>query len=227
MNLIIKKFFCIILGLIGLILFLNGLVILTTKHSVLSLEELKQQTNLDAILVLGCQVKADKTPSHMLEDRLKSSILLYQESIAPKMIMSGDHGTKYYNEVKVMKDYAISNGISSEDIFMDHAGFSTYDSIYRAKEVFKAKKIVIVSQGYHLYRALYIARSLGLEAYGYKSNLRTYAGQTKREIREILARNKDVFYSIWKVKPKYLGQEILVSGNGDLTNDMEILGEEK
>ena len=80
--------------------------------------------------------------------------------------MSGDHGRVSYDEVNTMKDYAINDGIPSDDIFMDHAGFSTYDSMYRAKEIFGVKKIVIVSQKYHLTRALYIAKKLGIEAYG-------------------------------------------------------------
>ena len=118
-----------------------------------------------------------------------------------------------------MKDYTIKNGIKSEDIFMDHAGFSTYESIYRAKEIFKAKKIVIVTQKYHLYRALYIANKLGLEAYGVNSDPRRYSGASYRELREVLARNKDFFKCIIKPKPTYLGEVIPVSGNGDITND--------
>ena len=102
---------------------------------------------------------------------------------------------------------------------MDHAGFSTYESIYRAKEIFKAKKIIIVTQKYHLYRALYIANKLGLEAYGISADKKEYSGQIKREIREILARNKDIIQTIIKPKPTYLGEPIPVSGNGNITND--------
>ena len=118
-----------------------------------------------------------------------------------------------------MKDFAIDKGIKSEDIFMDHAGFSTYESIYRAKEIFEAKKIIIVTQSYHLYRALYIANSLGIEAYGVSADLRTYTNQLSREIREIVARDKDFIKCIYKPKPTYLGDTIPVSGNGDITND--------
>ena len=118
-----------------------------------------------------------------------------------------------------MKEFAINEGVPSEDVFMDHAGFSTYDSIYRAKEIFKAKNIIIVTQEYHLYRALYIAESLGLNAYGVSADSRKYAGQTSRELREILARDKDFVKSIFKPKSTYLGEEIPVSGNGDVTND--------
>ena len=118
-------------------------------------------------------------------------------------------------------NYAIEKGIPSENIFMDHAGFSTYDSIYRAKDIFQAKKVIIVTQKYHLYRALYIANKLGLEAYGVGADPRKYVGATYRETREILARDKDFVKCIFKPNPTYLGDTIPVSGNGDVTNDNE------
>ena len=133
--------------------------------------------------------------------------------------MSGDHGRAEYDEVNIMKNYAIERGVKSEDIFMDHAGFSTYESIYRAKTIFKAKRIVIVTQKYHLYRALYIAKQLDLEVYGVGADPRQYVGATYREIREILARDKDFIKCIFKPEPTYLGETIPVSGNGDVTND--------
>ena len=120
-----------------------------------------------------------------------------------------------------MKDYAILHGVPSEDIFMDHAGFSTYDSIYRAKEIFGVDKMVIVSQEYHLYRALYIAKTLGIEAYGVNADKKEYKGQWYRELREILARNKDIVKTIFKPEPIYLGDKILISGDGNITNDKE------
>ena len=172
----------------------------------------------DCVLVLGCGVWGD-TPSHMLEDRLLEGIFLCQSGASKKLLMSGDHGRKGYDEVNVMKKFAVDRGIPSEDVFMDHAGFSTYESMYRAKEIFKAEKILIVTQDYHLYRAIYDARALGLEAYGVASNPRSYGGQLYRDIREILARNKDFIYSIIKPEPTYLGEAIPVQGNGNLTND--------
>ena len=155
----------------------------------------------------------------MLEDRLLKGIELFQNNVSGKIIMSGDHGREEYDEVNIMKKYAVEKGIPSENIFMDHAGFSTYDSIYRAKHIFEAKKVVIVTQKYHLYRALYIANQLGLKAYGVNADPRQYAGATYREIREILARNKDFIKCVFKPSPTYLGDSIPVSGNGDMTND--------
>lgn len=199
------------------ILCINFYIKLKTKKKIIvNTEEIPN--DIDCILVLGAGIWGDK-PSPMLEDRLLQGIELYNNGVAPKIIMSGDHGKEEYDEVNVMKNFAIEKGVNSEDIFMDHAGFSTYESIYRAKEIFKAKKIVVVTQKYHIYRALYIADSLGIEAYGVSSDPREYVGQITREIREILARNKDFVKCIFKPEPTFLGESIPVSGNGDATND--------
>lgn len=198
--------------------FTNYRIITETADRILSFEE-AASLEADCVLVLGAGVRDDGSPSHMLEDRLKTGVALYDSGAAPKLLMSGDHGRKDYNEVSVMKEFALERGIASEDIFMDHAGFSTYESLYRARDVFQANTIVIVSQGYHLHRALYIAQSLGIDAVGVSADLRTYAGQSMRDIREIAARTKDFFMCVVQPKPTYLGDAIPVSGNGDLTND--------
>lgn len=208
--------FCLIV--VSLVLIINLYVKLSTKNRIISSSECSNLENIDCIIVLGAGVWG-KDPSPMLEDRLLQAIELYNNNVSSKIIMSGDHGKEDYDEVNVMKNYAIQKGVSSEDIFMDHAGFSSYDSIYRAKNIFNAKKVVIVTQKYHLYRALYIANQLGLEAYGVNSDPRQYVGATYREIREILARNKDFVKCIFKPEPTYLGYTIPVSGNGDVTND--------
>ena len=154
----------------------------------------------------------------MLYDRIKMGNELYLSKAAPKIIMSGDHGQVEYDEVSTMKAYAVDAGVPSEDVFCDHAGFSTYESIYRAKEIFGADKVIIVTQEYHLHRALYVAKSLGIDAYGVSADYRTYAGQIGRDLREILARNKDFITSILKPEPTYLGESIPINSNGDITN---------
>ena len=171
----------------------------------------------DCILILGCKVVGDE-PSHMLEDRLSVGVDLYFLEAAEKLLMSGDHGSESYDEVSAMKKYAVENGVPSEDVFLDHAGFSTYDSVYRAREIFGAGKVLIVTQEYHLYRAVYLARTLGLDAYGVSSDLRSYRDQYKNELREILARNKDFFKAMVKPEPTYLGEKISLDGDGDITN---------
>lgn len=208
----------VILG-IGTVVAINSHVTNVGGATILSVEEAAALTDVDCIIVLGCQVKEDGTLSHMLRDRVEQGLTLYRQGAAPKLLMSGDHGTAGYDEVNAMKGYAVDAGVPSEDVFMDHAGFSTYETVYRAKAVFEAKKVVIVTQRYHLYRAVYIAGRLGLEAYGVSADLRSYAGQTVRDCREVLARCKDFLMTIWKPEPTYLGEAIPVSGNGDLTND--------
>ncbi len=208
---------CLVVGIYALSV--NFYVVHSAKPYMLSQEDAATLEDVDCILVLGCRVWSDGVPSDMLRDRLDGGIALYKAGAAPKLLMSGDHGKQNYNEVGTMKQYAIDAGIASEDVFMDHAGFSTYESMYRARDIFKAKKILIVTQEYHLSRAIYIARSLGLEAYGVPSDYHTYGGALKRGIREILARNKEFLTGIVKPDPTYLGDAIPVSGNGDLTND--------
>ncbi len=192
--------------------------LISTNKQIIKENDYTELSDVDCIIILGAGIWGDK-PSPMLEDRLLEGIKLYQNSVSDKIIMSGDHGRKEYDEVNIMKNYAIEKGIPSENIFMDHAGFSTYESIYRAKDIFEAKKVVIVTQEYHLYRALYIANQLGLEAYGVGADPRQYVGATYRELREILARDKDFIKCIFKPEPTYLGDTIPVSGNGDITND--------
>ena len=209
------------LGILGLALILgiNGWVKGSVSDKILSEEDAAQLTDVDCIIVLGCQVRDDGTPSHMLEDRLRRSVSLYDLGAAPKILMSGDHGTRGYDEVDTMKHYAVDAGIPSADVFMDHAGFSTYETMYRAKEVFCARKVIIVTQEYHLYRSVYIAEALGLEAYGVACDYRSYYGQWSRDLREVLARVKDFGMTIFKPEPTYLGPQIPVSGDGTLTHD--------
>lgn len=203
----------------GIVFGIDAYVLHSTSAQMLTTQEAALLEDVDCILVLGCKVHSDGAPSAMLEDRLRRGVELFHAGAAPKLLMSGDHGTMTYNEVQSMKQYAIDHEIPSSDIFMDHAGFSTYESIYRARDIFQAKKIIIVTQEYHLHRALYIAAALGIEAYGVDADYRSYSGQTARDIREILARNKDFFTSIFQPEPTYLGEAIPIWSNGDLTND--------
>ena len=219
----IKPIFMLLLclALVGVIALcsINGYVKSVAKERIVTVEETATLEDVDCIIVLGCQVRDDGTLSHMLRDRLMRGLEVYHAGATPKLLMSGDHGRKEYDEVNAMKQYAIENGVPSEHVFMDHAGFSTYETVYRAKEIFEADKVIIITQEYHLYRALYIADKLGLEAYGVSADLNKYAGQSMRDFREVLARCKDWAMCIFKPEPTYLGESIPVNGNGDVTND--------
>ena len=215
---LLKYFNFTILAIIITIIITNIIIVTSTTNNILDKNNINDLKDIDCILILGAGIRGNN-PSPMLEDRLLEGISLYQNKVSPKILASGDHMSKYYDEVNVMKDFLVGHKIPSQDVFMDHAGISTYDSIYRAKHIFKAKKIVIVTQKYHLHRALYIAENLGLESYGIASNPRQYRNQFIREIREYLARTKDFFKTLFKMKSTYLGENISIKGNGDITND--------
>ncbi|ATD56149.1 SanA protein [Clostridium chauvoei] len=188
---------------------------------ILNLEDLPK--NSDAIIVLGAGVKDDGNPSDILVDRLETSLEVYKEDKSNTFILTGDHGRENYNEVKAMKDYIMKNDINEKHVFMDHAGFSTYDSMYRAKEIFKVDKAIIVTNKYHLPRALYIARKLGIEAYGIPSDIRRYLFIDSYKKREKLAQLKDFIYvNILKPKPTFLGDEIPVSSSDGRVTDDEV-----
>ena len=171
----------------------------------------------ECIMVLGASVNPDGTPSPMLQDRLETGIELYNRGVAPKLLLTGDNGQIEYNEVGAMKNYAVNAGVPEEDIFLDHAGFSTYDSVYRASYVFGVESMVAVTQEYHLFRTLHGCKKMGIEAVGIGADQEVYAGQEYREIREVLARVKD--FVMWLIKPEatFLGEAIPISGSGIVT----------
>ena len=160
---ILIVFLCLAIVGVTSLFIINGHVKSSGKDRILTVEKAAELEDVDCIIVLGCQVRDDGSLSHMLRDRLIRALEVYEAGAAPKLLMSGDHGREDYDEVGAMKDYAIENGVVSENVFMDHAGFSTYETVYRAKEIFEADKVIIVTQEYHLYRALYVANALGVE----------------------------------------------------------------
>lgn len=205
------------LAIVAVFAVTNVVTIVESKGSIVSADE-ASISNADAIVVLGASVFADGTPSGILQDRLDDGIALYFAGVAPKLIMSGDNGTESYNEVRVMKQYAIAQGVPSEDIFCDHAGFSTYESMYRAKYVFGCQRIVVTTQTYHLYRALWSAKSLGMQATGVPSDYHEYQKQLQYDIREVPARTKDFFKALFRVPSTYVGDAISLDQDGDVTN---------
>ena len=157
-------------------------------------------------------------PSLTLARRLDKALELYDSGVSDKIIVSGDHGKKDYDEVNAMRDYLCERGVPIENVFMDHAGFSTYDTIYRAREIFVVESAVIFTQKLHLMRALYIAEKLGLECEGVIAPEANAEQKRIQTIREYPARVKAFLdCCILKSKPKYLGDEIPVSGNGLVT----------
>lgn len=195
----------------------NAAAILTTQDDIVD-QQAAASFDADAIIVLGASVYPDGTPSGILQDRLDDGIALYFAGAAPKIIMSGDNGTESYNECWAMKQYAISQGVPSEDVFCDHAGFSTYETMYRARHVFGADRVVIATQTYHLYRAVYDAQGVGMEAIGVPSDYGEYVNQSWYDFREIFARTKDFFQVLMKTPSTFVGDPISLDQSGDVTN---------
>ena len=194
---------------------INAYMISYVSDYILTEEDLKNE-NFDCIMVLGAGLW-DGEPSPMLQERLDFGLKAYETGCTDKILMSGDHGREEYDEVNKMKDVAIENDVLADNIFMDHAGFSTYESMYRARDIFQVEKMVIVTQTYHLYRAVYDARKLGIDAYGFAAERLEYP--ITNDVREALARVKDFFYCIIEPEPTYLGEEIPISASGSLTDD--------
>lgn len=184
--------------------------------------EAEAMPEADAVLVLGAYVHGDGSPSMVLADRLEYGYRLYELKKVKKILVSGDHGGVHYDEVNNMKNYLIAKGVPKEDIFMDHAGFDTYDSMYRAKHIFGIERLIISTQEFHIHRSIYIARSLGIDAYGFPSPNKEIYKMTYMNAREMLAHVKAVLETdVLHRKPRFLGEPIPISGDGSVTDDWD------
>ena len=189
-----------------------GINILILDYSK-NVKDLGEIDNAEVGLVLGASVYG-KHLSDIYKDRLDATLILYNNQKIEKILVSGDHGTLNYDEVNTAKEYLLENGALQEDIFLDHAGFDTYDSMYRAKEIFGITDIVIISQNFHLGRALYIASNLDLKAQGFSADLHKYSDEDKNNLRESFARIKAFLDINFNSLPKFLGPEINIYGDG-------------
>lgn len=213
---IIKWILKLILIVIALIVGINLFVKFEGERSLRSIEQVSGQS-YDAIIVLGAGVYGNGEPTKILKDRLDRGIELYKAGAAPKMLMSGDNGKTNYDEVTAMKNYCLKQGVPAEDIFLDHAGFSTYESMYRAKAIFGVKSAVVVTQHYHEGRALYTAKRLGIKAVGVSAVEKSYTGDEARAVREFLSREKAFVQCIVKPEPTFLGDKIDITGDGQVS----------
>lgn len=176
-------------------------------------------TSAPIAIIFGAKVKADGTPSDILRDRLLTGIDLYDRRIVTKLLLSGDDGQTAYDEVNAMRVFVLDRGVAPSDVFLDHAGFDTFDSVARAAKVFGVTRAIFVTQNYHLPRALYLASAFGISAQGVSADRQTYRGILRYEMRELLADVKAVFDVTLHVSPKYLGESINVTGDGQTTWD--------
>ena len=194
---------------------INIYMVSSVDEYILTMDEVGEY-DFDCVMVMGAGIWGTQ-PSPMLQERLDFGNEVYFTGCTERILMTGDHAREEYDEVNIMKDCAIEAGVPADNVFMDHAGLSTYESMYRARDVFQVKKMVIVTQKYHLYRAVYDARKLGIDAYGVAADKMQYGFYNN--MREWLARVKDFIYCIVQPEPTYLGEAIPISASGSLTDD--------
>lgn len=211
--------------LAALALLVNMVVVLGQRPFVRSYEQLLDETSdktayFDCIMVLGAAVQPDGTPSPMLQERLDVGVRLYQLGLAPKLLMSGDNTSdrETYDEVENMKSYAVAAGVPSEDIFCDHAGLCTYDSAYRLYHVFGAQRVLVVSQRYHLYRALFDTASFGIYGIGVPADKTNYPVKLFYHVREAAARVSDCIKVLTRQNATYLSEPVSLQQSGDVTS---------
>lgn len=169
-------------------------------------------------IVLGCRVNGDD-PSACLEERLSTALALYEQGRVQRLLVSGDHGTKPYDEVNAMRDWFVQHGVPLEHVFLDHAGFDTYDTMVRALKVFDVRNALVISQAFHLPRAIYLARSLGMDAVGIPADPPEGSSCRGSAVREPLACLKAVMDVTFNSSPHFLGPMIPITGAPDASFD--------
>lgn len=203
-SVVLFVFICVFTALI------NAQILLNAKHATYTTTTVPVT---DAILILGARVFTNGKLSGMLQDRADTALELYANEKSAKFLVSGDHGQKNYDEVNAVKDYLLERGIKPENIFLDHAGFSTYESLYRAKAIFGVKTLTVTTQGFHLPRAVYTGNKLGITTYGVGADKHYYKNEYLNEMREWPARVKTWFSVLFRIKPKFLGEKIPITGD--------------
>lgn len=221
-----KSIFKIVIGVFGLAL--SGLCLLyvinwrvVSDSAPLIYQDWQAAPHAQAALVLGARVYADGRLSDILKDRADTALDLYNNGQVDRILVSGDHGQTTYDEVNALRDYFLEAGVAPEDLFLDHAGFDTYDSVYRAKHIFQAESLLIVTQNFHLPRALFIARDVGVEAQGVSADRHQYVMARYNDLRETLARVKAYGEVLINAQPKYLGEAIPLTGDSKQSWDRE------
>jgi SanA protein len=204
--------FVLILSVLGLNL---GIYFYARKHIYKDIDNVPPAYTA---IVLGAGARNHKVSS-VLQDRLETALALYKKGKVKRLLLTGDHGRKEYDEVNTMKDYLVARGVPEKDIFLDHAGFDTYDSMFRAKELFEVRDAIVITQDFHLNRSLFLARNLGLDASGFAADRRVYNGRKYYAFREKFTICKAAFDVLFHSKPRFLGEKIPITGDSSLSFD--------
>ncbi|MBF4485913.1 ElyC/SanA/YdcF family protein [Flavobacterium sp. CSZ] len=215
-----KKYFKIILylAIIGLvaIVSVNYYVKSSTKKNIYY--SIKKFPKNDVGIIFGAGINGDQ-PSKYLKDRLDAGISLYKANRINKILLSGDNGSDEHDELTVMKNYCFNHGVDTTKIFIDYAGFDTYSTMYRAKHIFNIKKATLISQEYHLNRAIYIGQKLGIKSVGYSANNGEYLGYKYVTFREYGSIFKSFFDVLRNREPHFLGNPIDINGVSNYSKD--------
>jgi SanA protein len=211
-----KIFVCfVIIGLVAVVS-VNWYVKSKTKTHIYN--SLKKFPKNDVGIIFGAGINGDQ-PSKYLKDRLDAGILLYKANRINKILLSGDNGRDEYDELTVMKKYCFNHGVDTTKIFIDYAGFDTYSTMYRAKHIFKIKRATLISQKYHLNRAIYIGQKLGIKSVGYSANKGEYLGYKYVTFREYGSIFKSFFDVLRNREPRFLGNPIDINGVSNYSKD--------
>lgn len=208
-NLSLVALVLLLLGVLSIFLLNNKIKSATQPTIYHSLEKIP---NKHTVIVLGASVKSNGNLSVMLRDRVESALLLYNKGKVKRFLLSGDNGEANYNEPRAMKKYLIERGVAENHIYLDYAGFDTYDSMYRAKAIFEVDEAIIVTQGFHLPRAVFLAQEMGLNYIGYRGDKRVYQHEDYNIKRELLANVKAYLELAFRKEPTYLGAKIPIKG---------------
>lgn len=215
-----KKYFKIALYLlvIGLIavVSVNYYVKSSTKKNIYY--SIKKFPKNDVGIIFGAGINGNQ-PSKYLKDRLDAGIMLWKAKRINKILLSGDNGREEYDELTVMKNYCFNHGVDTTKIFIDYAGFDTYSTMYRAKHIFKIKRATLISQEYHLNRAIYIGNKLGIKSVGYSANQGEYLGYNYVSFREYGSVFKSFFDVLRNREPRFLGGEININGESNYSKE--------
>lgn len=196
--------------LLGFVIVTNIVFYVGTKAHIYN--DVAEVPSVEVALIPGASVSSDGVLSPIFIDRVNTAVRLYEAGKVSKILVSGDNSTDSNNEVNPVRLYLIREGIPDADIFLDHAGFDTYSTMYRARDIFGVTSLIVATQSFHLPRSVFIARRLGMEAYGLNADLGNIL--FRNNIREVLANEKAVFDLIFNRKPKFLGEKIPITDDG-------------
>lgn len=177
-------------------------------------DEAKDVPAAQAVIIPGAAILANRDLSPVFRDRVNTALQLYSSGKVSKILVSGDNSTVEHNEVNPVRNYLLERGVPGEDIFLDHAGFDTYSTMYRAREIFRVESAIIATQEFHLPRAIFLARNLGMTAYGLKADNDSYSLRPRNYVREFFAKEKAALDIMTNRRPKYLGEQIPITGDG-------------